>query len=153
MRTASTLSCKNPKRTSTSRNHIWCWPGDVVRSCYIRCHGEEFIILIRRTAAVTVMLIGIAGAVGVPVASAAPVPGGDCGPSGPMVSPDGTLSCDMQLGGVWLTNNIGKAALGQPCLGHLGAVNIGGPGEGDYVAECTTGAGGPVWTRWKRANH
>ncbi len=104
----------------------------------------------REIAAAAALLTAIAGTVTAPVASAAPTPGGDCGPSGPMVSADGSLACDMQLGGVWLTNNIGKAVLGQPCPGHVGAVNIGGAGEGDYVAQCTDGAGGPTWTRWTR---
>jgi hypothetical protein len=105
----------------------------------------------RRALTVVLTFAALSGAATLPVASASPKPGDVCDGTGPIVSADGTVSCDIQAG-TWMSTNPKLGSLGQPCSGFVGAVTMGGYGESDIVT-CKQTSNGPVWQHWSRSGN
>ncbi len=97
-------------------------------------------------AAVTA-LFGSVSAVGAPVASAAPTPGGDCThtleANGQLGSADGTLECNgMTM--TWMDTDKSHGVVGQGC-DRPGAQAFDPHGVQDNVSTCRSGPNGLTW--------
>jgi hypothetical protein len=104
-----------------------------------RCRKRSLIVNVRRLAAVSAALLGVAGAATVPVAIADPAPGSKCDQSALYGVHIDNMSC---MYGVW-TSDGPEAAPGTPCS-TPGDVRLAtGTGQTIYWAACRGGVWSP----------
>jgi hypothetical protein len=100
-----------------------------------------------RIVTVAATLLVLLGAASMPVANAAPKPGGDCTATlqsnGSLTSPDGTLECN-GMTSTWMDTDMSHGVVGQPC-DRPGAQAFNPHSMQDGVSTCRSGSSGLTW--------